>query len=293
MSTGSGNTRERPDTAHLSGEAAARFWERHGPPDGAELVVVIPAFNEEEGVAAVVRAVPPYVCGLRTETIVVNDGSRDRTTEEASRAGALVCQLTENIGQGAAFRLGYRLARGRGARFIATADADGQFDPAELPTLIAPLLRDEADVINGSRRLGRSYTTDPVRRAGVVVFGWFVSVLTGVPITDPANGLRAMRSEVTADLPLRETQYQTSELLIRAIAHGYRVIEVPATMYRRRAGETKKGGNFRYGFRFARVVVSTWWAERTTARRCVSDGPTLWRLAGLAPPRDRLRLGLR
>ncbi|MBO0730277.1 MAG: glycosyltransferase family 2 protein [Acidimicrobiaceae bacterium] len=286
--TGSGNIRQRSDEARLSDEAAAAFEQRYGSSGGAEVAVVIPALNEEESVATVVRNVPAEMCGLRTETIVVDDGSRDRTAEEASGAGALVCRVVENIGQGAAFRLGYRVARNRGARFIGTTDADGQWDPGELPALIEPLLRDEADVVNASRRLGRSYTTDSVRSAGVVLFGGLVSVLTGVRITDPANGMRAMRSEVTAELPLRQTQYQTSELLIRAIAHGYRVIEVPNTMYVRSAGESKKGSNLRYGYRFGRVVVTTWWAERATARRCVSEGSRLWRLAGLAPAREPL-----
>ncbi|MHB1533820.1 MAG: glycosyltransferase family 2 protein [Acidimicrobiales bacterium] len=263
---GTGAIRERPDTASLADGAAAKFLAEHGS-DGAEVVVVIPALDEEEGVAAVVAAVPPLLCGLHTETIVVDDGSTDRTSEEALAAGALVCRLPVNLGQGVAFRLGYRLARARGARFIATADADGQFDPGELPELIGPLVRDEADFVNGSRRLGRTYTTDPVRRVGVVVFASLVSVLTGVRITDPANGLRAMRAEVTATVPLRQTQYQTSELLIATVAHGFRVKEVPATMYQRKAGATKKGRNLIYGLRFARVVLSTWWSLRPVARQ--------------------------
>lgn len=293
MGTGSGATRERPNTGPLVDAAARDFEERYGRTSDAEVIVVIPALNEEDGVAAVVKAVPAELCGLRTATIVVDDGSADRTAERAEAAGALVCRIAENVGQGVAFRLGYRLARQRGARFIATADADGQFDPGELPALVEPLVRDEADFVNGSRRLGRSYTTDPVRRLGVVLFGWLVTVLTGVRITDPANGLRAMRSQVTAEVPLHQTQYQTSELLIGAVAHGFRVIEAPATMYARNAGETKKGGNLIYGFRFARVVVTTWWSQRTTARRCAPSGSGLWRLAALAPARERLRLRVR
>ena len=115
-----------------------------------------------------------------------------------------------------------------------------------------------------------------------MAFGTLISVLTGVRITDPANGLRAMRAEVTAELPLRQTQYQTSELLISAVAHGFRVREVPATMYRRAAGESKKGGNLIYGLRFARVVLTTWWAQRSMARRRLTHGSRLWRVAGLA-----------
>ena len=72
------------------------------------------------------------------------------------------------------------------------------------------------------------------------------------PVTDPANGLRAFRVEVTERVPLRQPQYQTSELLIGAIAHGFRIREVPATVYARRAGTSKKGGNFSYGMRSSR-----------------------------------------
>ncbi len=238
--------------------------------------MVIPAFNEEESIGDVIAAVPAELCGLSTATLIVDDGSSDDTARRAESAGAWVCRIGRNVGQGNALRLGYRLAREVGARFICTADADGQFDPRELPGLVQPLVEDTADFVNGSRRLGRTYSTDPVRNLGVVVFGALISLLTGVRITDPANGLRAMRADLTAELPLRQPQYQTAELLITAISHGYRVVEVPATMHARRAGGTKKGRNLVYGARFGRVVFTTWWAERSTARRLRPDRRGLW-----------------
>jgi glycosyltransferase involved in cell wall biosynthesis len=202
------------------------------------------------------------VLGLGTETIVVVDGSTDDTAVAARRAGVMVCDVPVNRGQGAALRLGYRLARQRGARYIATLDADGQYDPAELATVVAPLLDGRADLVTGSRRLGASHTTDRARAAGVVVFGALITVLTRTRITDPANGLRAMRADVTATVTLRQPQYQASELLVGAILQGYRVVEVPVTMHVRSAGTTKKGGNLLYGLRFCRVVVGTWWRDR-------------------------------
>jgi glycosyltransferase involved in cell wall biosynthesis len=238
--------------------------------------VVIPAFNEERSVAAVSASVPKDICGLSTVTLVVDDGSVDATAEAASGAGALVCRVPVNVGQGTALRLGYRLARGLGAKYIATADADGQFDPAELPALVQPLVDGEADFVNGSRRLCRTYSTDPVRNLGVVVFGALISALTGVRITDPANGLRAWRVEVTDVVPLQQAQYQTSELLITSIAHGFRVKEVAATMHARKSGQSKKGANLIYGIRFGRVVITTWWKQRPTARRLVPGRKGLW-----------------
>jgi glycosyltransferase involved in cell wall biosynthesis len=207
------------------------------------------------------------VCGLDTEVLLVDDGSTDRTRQEARSAGALVCRLPFNLGQGQALRLGYRLARKRGASVIATVDADGQFDPGEVPALVAPIVAGEADFVNGSRRLGRTEAVDPARQLGLVVFGALITMLTGTRITDPANGLRAFRAEVTEQVPLRQTQYQTAELLIGTIARGFRVREVPVTVYGRAGGASKKGGNFFYGWQFARVVLTTWWSARPVARQ--------------------------
>jgi glycosyltransferase involved in cell wall biosynthesis len=257
-------------------EAADAFASTPAAGIAGGVVVVIPAYNEAESIEDVVGSVPLELCGLPTATLVIDDGSSDATAERARGGGALVCGISRNVGQGTALRLGYRLARELGARFICTADADGQFDPRELPELVQPLVDGEADFVNGSRRLGRSFSSDPVRNLGVVVFGSAISVLTGVRITDPANGLRALRAEITAVVPLRQPQYQTSELLITTIAHGYRVKEVPVTMHGRRAGRTKKGPNLIYGVRFARVVLTTWWAERPTARRLRADRKGLW-----------------
>ena len=267
-----GATRDLPEAEAIAGRAADEFMSEYAGRPPSPVVVVIPALDERESVAGVISSVPPEICGLRTETILVDDGSTDDTSALARAAGALVCRLPVNLGQGHAFRLGYRLATERGAEVICTADADGQFDPRELPALVEPILAGEADFVNGSRRLGRTETTDPVRKAGVLFYGTLVSLLTRVRITDPANGLRAFRPEVTTTVRLRQTQYQTSELLIGAIANGFRVIERPATMYRRTAGESKKGHNLIYGLRFGRVVVSTWFSQRKSARRHPAEG---------------------
>jgi glycosyltransferase involved in cell wall biosynthesis len=256
-----------PDSVAAAAEAA--FAAEYGTGPGRPVCVVMAALDEAESVADVVRSVPAEVCGLATECLVVDDGSRDATASQAREAGALVCRLGANLGQGRALRSGYRLATGRGARVIATMDADGQFDARELERLVGPVVAGQADMVQGSRRLGRSETGDRVRAAGVVVFGALVSLLTGARITDPANGFRAFRPEVPARVPLRQPQYQTSELLIGALALGFRVIEAPVTVRVRAAGESKKGANLLYGYRFGRAVVTTWW----TFKRGRGPGP--------------------
>lgn len=248
-------------------DAAAGFLTAHPAGVGAPLAIVIPAYNEEGTVAEVVAEIPREAAGLQTEVIVVVDGSSDATADRAVSAGALVCDVRANRGQGAALKLGYWLARARGARIIATIDADGQYEPEELGRVVQPILDGQADFVSGSRRLGAELTTDRVRHLGVLVFGAIFSVLTRHRVTDPACGLRAMRSEVTAAVILEQPQYQASELMISAALHGYRLGEVPTTMRDRTASHTKKDGNFRYGVRFARAALHTWRRDRRAARK--------------------------
>jgi glycosyltransferase involved in cell wall biosynthesis len=284
-------------TAHLDdeaidGSASRAFIEEFGdratslPP----VAIVIAAFNEEGAIGPVVEALPPTVAGLDAVTIVVSDGAVDATAKEAKAGGALVCEVPVNRGQGAALRLGYRLAREGGARYIVTTDADGQYNPAEIESLMAPILAGQADFVTGSRKLGSEETKDPVRKLGVRVFALTISVLTGQRISDTTFGLRAMRAEVTGAVRLEQPQYQAAELLIGVITHGYRVAERPATIHRRTVGKSKKGNNAFYALRFSRVVIGTWWRERQRrvaggVRRPEADssGDPLAATAGTAP----------
>jgi len=255
----------------MTAAAEAEFRDEYGAGPGHPVCVVMAAFNEAGSVDAVIRDLPREVCGRPIECLVVDDGSSDGTSDIARGAGALVCRLTENRGQGVALRTGYHLASARGAQVIVTMDADGQFDPGEIGNLVGPVVADQADMVQGSRRLGRSETTDRVRASGVVLFGGLVSLLTGTRITDPANGFRAFRPEVPERVPLRQPQYQTAELLIGALALRYRVIEAPVTVRARTSGESKKGANLFYGWRFGRVVVTTWWQMRRSPDRVPRD----------------------
>ena len=249
-------------------DAALAFLDEHPAGAGAPLAIVIPAYNEEPTVAEVIREISDAAAGLALEIIVVVDGSRDNTAREAACAGALVCDVPVNRGQGAALRLGYWLARARGAQIICTIDADGQYEPSEIAAVVQPIVAGRADFVSGSRRLGTELTTDATRHLGVIVFGAILTVLTRHRITDPACGLRAMRAEVAAAVTLEQAQYQASELQISAALNGFRLAEVPTTMRDRgiHATGTKKGGNFGYGVRFARAAIHTWRRDRRAAR---------------------------
>lgn len=254
--------REAADTNQVREAALRAFCGRY--PDLAlePVAVVIAAYDEEDNIAAVLAEIPDRIESLGVSVIVVDDGSQDKTATIAEHHGARVCELGVNRGHGVALRLGYRIAREHGARYITTLDADGQWDPADLPAMIRLLEDDRADFVIGSRALGATENTDALRNVGVSLFSTVISVLTRTKVTDSSSGLRAMRAELTGTVRQTQPQYQTSELLIGAILAGWRIAEVPTTMRQRISGESKKGRNFSYGFRYASVISRTYLRER-------------------------------
>ncbi|MBA2530493.1 MAG: glycosyltransferase family 2 protein [Nocardioidaceae bacterium] len=263
-----------PQTDEVDAAARADFAKRYGVPSLGPVAVVIAAYNEAEGIPDVLATLPGHVCGLHADVIVVDDGSSDGTAAALVGTGAHVVACPVNRGQGAALRLGYRVAREHGADYVITTDADGQYDVDDFSPALAPILADRADFVTGSRIVGRQHTRDKIRRLGVHTFAWLATLLTGQRFTDTSFGLRAMRAEVTAKVTLNQPQYQSSELLLGAVSHGYRVLEVPGTMHSRSSGSTKKGRNLVYGSHYARAMGGTWWREGCP-RPAADDAPAL------------------
>jgi glycosyltransferase involved in cell wall biosynthesis len=261
------STRRRRALDELVDTVALEEFERaHGIPTLPPVAVVIAAYKERENIGSVMDELPATICDLPATAIVVIDGEEDGAAEIVRKAGHYAVIAPVNRGQGAALRLGYRVARTFGATYIVTADGDGQTDPSDLAVVLSPVVAGDADFVNGSRRLGETHNTDALRNFGVVVFGRVISTLMRTPVTDTANPVRAMRAELSGRLTLEEPQYQASELLISALASGARYAERPVTFRKRSGGTSKKGGNLLYGVRYARVLFRTFWRE-TKARR--------------------------
>jgi hypothetical protein len=250
-----GEYADRVAARHFEGEYGSQS---RGGSDRRKLAVVVPALNEESSLPAVLKDVADEIEGLKTEVIVVSDGSTDSTERVAEEFGALVVRRDLRRGQGAAVRLGYRMALVRGADIVATVDADGQYDPLELPQLIRPILDDEADVAHGSRSLGAYERPLFGRSQGIKVFAWLTSRLARSPITDPASGFRAFTADALHILEFRENQFHASEVTVAAAKAGFRVKEVPCTFRERFAGTTKKPGLMKYGWGYARSLIRTW-----------------------------------
>lgn len=245
----------------LSGERdGERDGERGSDVSGERgtLMIVVPAYNEEGGMAAVLSRVPREVLGLRVRVVVVDDGSSDATVDIARRAGVPVVSHVVNRGQGDALRTGFAIARQEGAEVVINLDADGQYRPEEMDRLVRPILDDEADYVHGSRFMGHYEEAGGVRHIGVVFFSNLLSILSGKKITDCTNGFRAIRGSLLHKLDLREESFSATELILEGLKNRLRFMEVPVTMLKRSEGESKKPPSLAYPFGVFRVILRTW-----------------------------------
>ena len=196
-----------------------------------KLVVTIPALNEEKTIATVVEGVPKKILGIdEIEVIVVNDGSTDRTADEAASAGALVVNLHNRPGLGKVFGTGFERAMRRGADIIVNIDGDGQFDPGDIDKLVQPIIEDEADFVTCSR-----FADPELRPTMPKVKYWGNKVVTsiinwvcgGTCFTDVSCGFRAFNREAAYRLTLFGRFTYTQETFIDLFSKGLRMAEVP------------------------------------------------------------------
>lgn len=151
-----------------------------------KITVILPAFNEEVSIGSVVLLARSYV----DRVIVVDDGSSDRTSEVARKVGAEVIVHPLNRGKGIALKTGFEASEG--SDVIVTMDSDGQHNPSDIPKLVAPILKGEADMVNGSRYLnGLGRNTPSYRRIGQTILDKFTNLNSGLKITDSQSGFRA------------------------------------------------------------------------------------------------------
>jgi hypothetical protein len=227
-------------------------------PAGKRIVTVSPAYNEAENVAAVMQKMPRTVEGYHVIPIVVDDGSDDGTPEIARAAGALIAQNPIRRGGGLALRVGYDIALKLDADIVVTLDSDGQHFPEELPIMVEPIISGRADYVNGSRLLGEFESESAIRHVGVHFFSWLTTILTGTRVTDISSGYRAASTDLLRKLVLRQDQFWTSEVLIEALRHRARIVEVPITIVARKGGKSKKPKSLKYGYNFGKAIIQTW-----------------------------------
>ena len=201
-------------------------------------VAVVPAFDEEAAIGAVVAGIREF--DPEIDVVVVDDGSGDGTAHAAAAAGATVVRLPFNLGIGAAVQTGFRYALEQDYDVEVRLDGDGQHDPSELPKLLEPLERGEADVVTGSRFRGEGTYRPPLgRRLGITWFAKLVSLLSRQQVTDTTSGFQALnRSAISLFARDYPSDYPEVEATVLLLKHRLRLTEVQVEMRERETGSS-------------------------------------------------------
>ena len=203
------------------------------------LSIIIPVYNEELTVGDVIDRAKAAAeqTGLPTEIIVMDDHSYDKSLLVAENRGVKLFSLKKHLGKGYALRAGFAKARGD---VIVTIDSDGSHKPEELPEVLAPIIRDQADLVIGSRYMDHKHVAARWLNAfGVRVFNFLIEMATGVAITDSQSGYRAMTREVLRSQKLYSGEYEIeSEMLVKTARKKFRIAEVPISFEQRTYGRS-------------------------------------------------------
>ncbi len=202
-------------------------------------ICVIPAYNEAKNIRRVIEKLVPLV----DEIVVVDDCSRDSTARIAREAGASVISHRINRGQGAALQTGNEYALNAGAEIIIHFDGDGQFQAEDIPEMVAPIESDEADIVFGSRFMGKKSRLPRLKRWLIMPLGRIVNYLFGVTTTDPQSGFRAFNRQAARAIEISNRgMAHCSEILYKSFKHKLRMKEVPITVIYDEFGQSFSGG---------------------------------------------------
>ena len=220
-----------------------------------KLVVMIPAYNEEISISNVIMEIPRKIKGVDlVEVLIINDASVDNTLEEASRAGAnKIITHKKNLGLGISFRDGLEEALDMRADIIVNTDADFQYNGAEIPKLIEPILNGTADIVIGDRQID-SLDHMPIGKViGNKLATWVTRRVTSLPIRDAQTGFRAFSREAALKMSLTGNYTYVQETLIQAANKNLVVEQIPIE-FRKRSGKSRLISNL---FSYAKSAGTT------------------------------------
>ncbi len=209
--------------------------------DSSRVVVMIPCLNEEKTIGSIIRGIPRELPGIEdVQVLVIDDGSEDESSLTAQRAGAdAVLRHKINLGLGRTFKDGLDASLAMGADIIVNIDADGQYDPAELPLMLDPILNGRADIVLGNRQIRRVSHMTWSRRWGNRLVSWVTRRISGLKVEDSQTGFRTISRDAAERLTLNGGYTYTHEMIIQAADRGLVIEEVPIAFSRRPHGKSR------------------------------------------------------
>jgi glycosyltransferase involved in cell wall biosynthesis len=194
-----------------------------------KLIIQIPCFNEASHLAETISCLPRYIDGIdMIEYLVIDDGSSDQTSSVARNMGVHhVVRHSANRGLAAAFRTGLNAALEAGADIVVNTDADNQYEGQDIPALIAPILRGEAEIVIGDRGVANNAHFGPVKRSLQRMGSWTVRSLSGVDVSDAVSGFRALTREAAYRIHITSDFSYTTDMLIQAGRKRMSIVSVP------------------------------------------------------------------
>jgi glycosyltransferase involved in cell wall biosynthesis len=219
-----------------------------------DVVAIIPAYNESKNIIKIVNEVQKYV----STVIVVDDGSNDDTYERAKSTCAIVIRNMRNRGKGAALKRGFAESFKLSPSVVLTIDADGQHDPTDIPKLLEPIQKEQADIVIGSRFHTGAISEIPFRRGmGLSVINILNKILIRSHVKDTQSGFRAYNNEVFSLIADFDTfgYGAETEQLAYAENHGANIIEVPVTIKYRGLENTSKKNAFSHGLHLLSTII--------------------------------------
>lgn len=219
-------------------------------------LAIVPAYNEAATVASVVRDVREHAPDF--DVLVVDDGSTDATTREARAAGAAVARLPFNLGIGGTVQTGYRYALANGYDYAVQIDGDGQHDPRQVAALMRRILEEpRVEMVYGTRFSEKAgFQSTGLRRMGIRLFAWTLSLVTGQKVTDPTSGFRLCdRRAIALFAENYPIDYPEVEAILLMHRHRLRSAEVPVEM-KERGGGSSSITLLRSGYYMLKVLLA-------------------------------------
>lgn len=228
-----------------------------------KILIIIPAYNEEQNILKTCKTIIEFNYknknNINYDILVINDGSTDKTEEILNKNKISHIRLIHNLGIGGAVQTGYKYAYEHDYDIAVQFDGDGQHDVKYIKNIIQPIINDECDMCIGSRFIEKNsdgFKSSRARRIGINIISFNIKIKTKSKIYDTTSGFRAVNKNIIKLFSdYYPTEYPEPISTVRAINHGYRVLEKPVIMHERKGGKSSIG-SWKNAYYMINVVLS-------------------------------------